>query len=56
MANSHTDQIEAFADEYRALCERHGLRITYDEGYVSYEVSAIPDDGPDWVDFYWGGP
>ena len=50
------DRVAAFADEYAALCQRHGLQITFDSGYVAREVSVLREQ-IDESEFYAGeGP
>lgn len=41
------DAVTQFETEYRALCERHRLVVSYDGGYMASEVRPLRDD-----DFY----
>lgn len=40
---TEAERREAFVGEYRALCEKWGLAMSYDDGYVAHEVSSLAD-------------
>lgn len=34
-------KVDTFLEEYKKLCEKHGFIISYDGGYIAYEVSKF---------------
>lgn len=43
-------KIDAFIDEVRAVCERHGMAIHHEDGHGAFEIVKIEDGGDlDWL-------
>lgn len=42
-------KIDAFLDEIMAVCERHGLAISHEDGHGAFEIVDIKDGDLDWL-------
>jgi hypothetical protein len=42
-------KIEAFLDEYEALCRKHGLSLSHEDGHGGFEIEVFDKHNIDWV-------
>lgn len=42
-------KIDAFLEEVWAVCERHGLALSHQDGHGSFEVVSIEDGSREWI-------
>lgn len=42
-------EVDAFLDEIVAVCEKHGLSISHEDGHGAFEIERMSEDNIQWL-------
>lgn len=42
-------KVEAFLDEYEAVCRKHGFSLSHEDGHGAFIIEPYNDDSIKWV-------
>lgn len=49
MANAEVPEIDAFLADIEAVCRKHGLSLSHEDGQGAFEVEALSESNLEWL-------